>query len=98
GDVTLVASDDSIVVYSKGSKVSSLPVKYGATSIAANGSTVAVGGNDKLVHIYTLSGTELKETGTELRRATAAISAIAFSPSGSKVAFGSSNGKIYAYE
>ena len=98
GDVVLVPSADSVAVYSKGSKVSSLSVKYAPTSIAAYGSTVAIGGDDKLVHIYTLSGTELKETGTELHRATAAISAVSFSASGSKLAFGASNGKIYAYE
>jgi len=94
----LVLSSDSIVVYQDGSKASSLPVKYGPTSIAAHGSIVAVGGDDKLVHIYTLSGTTLKDTETVLRRATSPISALAFSPSGEKLAVGSANGKIYAFE
>jgi WD40 repeat protein len=97
-DIVLVPSSDSIGVYSKGAQVSSLPVKYAPTSIAAHGSTVAVGGDDKLVHIYTLSGTELKDTETVLRRATAPISTVAFSPSGTKLAVGAGNGKIYAYE
>jgi WD40 repeat protein len=97
-DVVLVPSSDSITVYSKGSKASSLAVKYAPTSIAAYGSTVAVGGDDKLVHIYTLSGTELKDTETVLRRATSPISAVAFSASGAKLAVGASNGKVYAYE
>jgi WD40 repeat protein len=94
----LVPSSDSIAVYSNGSKASSLPVKYAPTSIAAHGSTVVVGGDDKLVHIYTLSGTDLKDTEIVLRRATSPISALAFSPSGKKLAVGASNGKIYAYE
>jgi WD40 repeat protein len=94
----LVPSSDAIAVYSKGAQVSSLPLKFSPTSIAAHGSTVAVGGDDKLVHIYTLSGTELKDTETVLRRATAPISALAFSPSGKKLAVGAGNGKIYAYE
>jgi WD40 repeat protein len=96
--VVLVLSSDSVVIFQNGSKASSLPVKYAPTSIAAYGSTVAVGGDDKLVHIYTLSGTSLKDTDTVLRRATSPISALAFSPSGQKLAVGSGNGKIYAYE
>jgi WD40 repeat protein len=76
----------------------SAPVKYTPTAIAAHGSTIAVGGDDKLVHIYTLSGTSLKDTDVVLRRATSAISALAFSPSGKKLAVGASNGKIYAFE
>lgn len=94
----LILSADAIAIYSKGDKVGSLSVKYSPTSIAAHGSTVAVGGDDKLVHIYTLSGTELKDTETVLRRATAPISALAFSASGKKLAVGAGNGKIYAYE
>ncbi|ORY01039.1 WD40-repeat-containing domain protein [Clohesyomyces aquaticus] len=96
--VVLVVSSDAIVVYSNGKKAGSSPVKYGPTCIAASGSTVAVGGDDKLVHIFTLSGTELKETGTELRRATSPISALAFSHTGKKLAVGASNGKIYAFD
>jgi hypothetical protein len=95
--VVLVLSD-SIDIYKNGSKASSLSIKYTPTSIAAHGTTVAVGGDDKLVHIYTLSGTSLKDTDVVLRRATSAISALAFSPSGSKLAVGASNGKIYAFE
>ncbi|KAF1963264.1 WD40 repeat-like protein [Byssothecium circinans] len=97
-NVVLVPSPDSIAVYAKGKMISALPVKYTPTCIATYGSNVAVGGDDKLVHIYTLSGTELKETGTELRRATAPISALAFSGSGEKLVFGANNGKIYAFE
>lgn len=94
----IVVSSDAITIYTKGSKAGSLPVKYMPTSIAAHGTTVAVGGDDKLVHIYTLAGTELTDTETVLRRATSPISALAFSPSGKKLAVGASNGKIYAYE
>ncbi|KAF2794054.1 WD40 repeat-like protein [Melanomma pulvis-pyrius CBS 109.77] len=97
-NVVLIPGSDSIVLYSNGQKSGSLPVNYVPTSIAAHGSTVAVGGDDKLVHIYTLSGTDLKETGTELRRATSAVSALSFSTLGDKLAVGASNGKIYAFE
>lgn len=96
--VVLVPSSDSISVYSNGSKASSVAVKYAPTSIAAHGAVVAVGGDDKLVHIYTLSGTDLKDTEVVLRRATSPISAVAFSASGKKLAVGASNGKVYAYD
>lgn len=96
--VVLVLSSESIAVYSNGALKSSLTVKYAPTAIATYGSTVAVGGDDKVVHIYNLSGTELKDTETEIRRATSPISAVAFSPLGDKLAFGTSNGKIYAFE
>ena len=96
----LVASADEVSVFVDGEKKGGMTgVKYGITSIAASGSMVAVGGDDKLVHIYTLSGHSLQDSGSEpLRRATAPISALAFSASGSRLAVGSSNGKIYAYE
>ncbi|KAF2739545.1 WD40 repeat-like protein [Polyplosphaeria fusca] len=96
--LVLVASSDSISIYSEGQKAGSTPVKYSPTSIAASGSMVAVGGDDKLVHIYTLSAKTLKETGTELRRATAPISALSFSASGDKLAAGANNGKIFVFE
>lgn len=97
-DLVFVPSSDSIAVYSHGSLSNSISLKYSPTSIAAHGSTVAVGGDDKLVHIYTLSGTQLNDTEIVLRRATSPISALAFSPSGKRLAAGASNGKIYAYE
>jgi WD40 repeat protein len=97
-NVVLVVSSNAIAVYSKGTKAGELSVKYAPTCIAAHGSNVVVGGDDKLVHIYTLSGTRLNETGTELRRATAPISALAFSSSGNKLAVGANNGKVYAFE
>ncbi|KAF2743828.1 WD40 repeat-like protein [Sporormia fimetaria CBS 119925] len=96
--LSLVAASDSVTVFSKGAKASSISLKYNATSIAAHGSVVAVGGDDKLVHIYQLKGTDLHDCGIELRRATSAVSALAFSASGDKLAVGSGNGKVYAFE
>jgi len=96
--LVLVLSSDSIAVYQDGTKATSLPTSYAPTAIAAHGSTVAVGGDDKLVHIYMLSGTTLKDTETVLRRATSAVSALAFSASGQKLAVGAGNGKVYAFE
>jgi WD40 repeat protein len=89
---------DAVAVYRDGSKVSSLSLSYTPTAIAAFDSTVAVGGDDKLVHVYTFDGTSLKDTEAVLRRATSPISALAFSPTGGKLAVGASNGKIYAFK
>ncbi|OCK80029.1 WD40 repeat-like protein [Lepidopterella palustris CBS 459.81] len=94
----LVASSDAISLYKDGQTVGKFPVKYALTCIAASGTTVAAGGDDKLVHIYTLSGSTLQDTGIELHRATSAISALSFSASGARLAVGASNGKIYAFE
>ncbi|KAF2808021.1 WD40 repeat-like protein [Mytilinidion resinicola] len=94
----LIVAPESIELYNDGESVGSFPVKYTPTTIAASGSTVAVGGDDKLVHIYTLSGTTLKDASTELRRATSPISALAFSANGERLAVGAANGKIYAFE
>ncbi|KAL5118479.1 WD40 repeat-like protein [Pleosporales sp. CAS-2024a] len=96
--LVLVLLSDSIAIHQHGLQQSALPVKYAPTAIAAYGSMVAVGGDDKLVHIYSLSGTALTDTGVTLRRATSAISALAFSPSGQKLAVGAANGKVYAFE
>lgn len=96
-NVVLVPSSESIAVYVNGKQESTLSVKFAPTCIAAHGANVAVGGDDKLVHIYTLSGTDLTDTGIELRRATAPISALSFSTSGEKLAVGANNGKIYAF-
>jgi WD40 repeat protein len=95
--VTLVATNSAITLYSDGEQVGSLPVSYTPTSIAAKGDIVAVGAEDKIVRIYTLSGTSLS-TAAEIRDATAAISTLAFSSaSACRLAVGLGNGKIYVY-
>jgi WD repeat-containing protein 1 (actin-interacting protein 1) len=96
--IVLVALSNSIAMFSGGKLVSSISTKFGPMSIGASGRRVAVGGDDKLIHIYNIeSATSLKETGTEIRRATAPISVISFSPNGKYLAAGSGNGKIYCF-
>lgn len=96
--IVVVASPEAIKLYDDGKPAGEFPVKYTPTCIAASGSTIAVGGDDKLVHIYSLSGNSVRETGVELRRATSPISALSFSSSGARLAVGAANGKIYAFE
>ncbi|KAG9893537.1 tricorn protease domain 2-containing protein, partial [Aureobasidium melanogenum] len=95
--VTLVATNSAITLYNEGEQIGSLAISFTPTSIAAKDDIVAVGAEDKVVRIYTLSGNSLSATA-EIRDATAAISTLAFSPSSScRLAVGLSNGKIYVY-
>lgn len=95
--VTLVATPSAILMFSDGEKIGSEAVKYTPTSIAAKGEIVAVGAEDKVVRIYTISSSSLTLTA-ELRDATAAISTLSFAPSSTpRLAVGLSNGKIFVY-
>lgn len=64
-----------------------LKPKAAPTSIAASGSLVAVGTDDSKVTVYKWDGRSLSEAGV-LTNNKGAVSAIAFSPDGSKLAAG----------
>jgi WD repeat-containing protein 1 (actin-interacting protein 1) len=88
---------ESIVIFKNGQKVGSVSVK-GATSIAAHGDLLAIGHDDKSTKIYSISSPEKPALlDKELRRATGAISTLAFSPTGKYLAAGVGNGKILVY-
>jgi len=87
---------EAVGIFKDGSQTGSVPVK-GGTSIAAHGSVLAVGHDDKSIRIYGLAGGKPSPQDAELRKATAAISTLAFSPSGKYLAAGVSNGKILVY-
>lgn len=63
---------------------------YEATCVAMSedGSEVAVGGSDKAVHIFSVSGDKLKATEQTLGGLQGAVGAVAFSPSGQHIAVG----------
>ena len=62
GDLIGVAGKSHITLIRGGKRVGETPAPYGATSISISaGGDVAVGGSDKKVHIYTLSGDTLAE-------------------------------------
>lgn len=96
--VTLVATINAIKLYSEGQEIGSEKVSYTPTSIAAHSDLIAVGAEDKVIRIYTLSGTSLS-LASEIRDATSAISTLAFAPARSspRLAAGLSNGKIFVY-
>ncbi|TDL25119.1 WD40 repeat-like protein [Rickenella mellea] len=91
-----VAEIAQIEVFRSNQKISELSVEYGPSSVAVGNQTVAVGGEDKKIYLYSWTGDALKELGTlEENRGT--ITAISFSPDGSLLAAGDSTGKIVLY-
>ncbi|KAK5014913.1 WD40 repeat-like protein, partial [Cryomyces antarcticus] len=96
GAQVLVATSNSIEIYQDGSKVGELATKYAPTAVAAMADKVAVGGDDKAIHTYTLSRNTLTPA-SELRDSTAPISALSFSTSGHYLAASTSTGKLLVY-
>jgi len=95
--VTLVATPSEITIYTDGEKSGSHPVESTPTCIAASGDTVAVGSEDKIVSLFSLSGSSLSPLA-EIKDATSPISSLAFSSGSSpNLAVGLSNGKIFVY-
>lgn len=99
GDRTYVATASGIDIFTSDKPTSNFSIsEYTPTAIAAAGSVVAVGGDDNVVHIYTTgSGKDLSSL-EELKKSTAQITALSFSPDGSLLAVGNSSGKIVVYE
>lgn len=93
----VVATASGIAVYSKEQLVGELSTSYTPTSLAAAGSTVAVGdGND--VRIYSLDSSSKLSEVTVIKKSSASISTLAFSKDGSHLAAGNSQGKIFAFK
>jgi WD40 repeat protein len=67
------------------------------TAIAATGSLVAIGFGDQKVRLYDWDGNTLQEAGL-LNANSGLVSALAFSPDGSKLAAGDASGKVILYD
>eukprot|EP00168_Porphyra_purpurea_P001721 TRINITY_DN12041_c0_g1_i1.p1 TRINITY_DN12041_c0_g1~~TRINITY_DN12041_c0_g1_i1.p1 ORF type:complete len:221 (+),score=52.50 TRINITY_DN12041_c0_g1_i1:366-1028(+) len=91
GGVSVSASMKTLSVIKGGAVASTVDAAYTPTSIAMSpkGDEVAVGGQDKKIHIYSLSGTTLTETNV-LEQHRDFVTALAYSPDG---AFLGSGGK-----
>lgn len=97
--IVLVASTNSINIYKDGQSVGSTNISYSPTAMASSGSIIAVGGDDKFVHVYSLSTNSLKESRDPVRRATGAISALSFSATSNPLlAAGTANGKVLVFD
>ncbi|KXT00849.1 hypothetical protein AC578_967 [Pseudocercospora eumusae] len=94
---TLVVTASGVTSYADGEYVSHQKTPIPPTCVAASGSTVAVGSDDKTVRIFDAASPTSFDAMPTLKDATSPISTLAFSPDGSKLAVGLANGKIYVY-
>lgn len=96
-----VATASGVDIFSKDTLVGTLPFKGAApTAIAAAGSLVAVGSESSVVQIYTVDSSNklLPKEKIEGANSQVAITALSFSPNGSLLAVGNSQGKIIVYD
>jgi len=96
GSVFLVETNGLEVVRDN-QKTFELSTSFTPSAIDAHGSLVAVGGEDAKVRLYDWDGRSLQETGL-LEGNRNSISAIQFSPDGTKVVSGESNGKLLLFD
>lgn len=95
----VVAQVESVIVYSSGEEVGELPLKSSPTSLAASGTTVAIGSSDSSLRLYTVKPDKAPRQIAEVEKVSAApITAVAFSPDGSHLAAATSAGKLYVYK
>lgn len=95
----VVAQLESVIVYRDGEEDGELPLKSSPTALAANGTTVAIGGSDSSLRLYTVApGKAPRQSAVVDRVSAAAITALAFSSDGTHLAAGTAVGKIYVYK
>lgn len=94
---TLVTTDSGITIYADGSEVGQQKLPAPPTCLAATSDLVAVGSDDKVIRLFKAATSASFGDMIELKDATSPISALAFSPSGTHLAVGLANGKIFVY-
>lgn len=94
-----VATNQGVDIFAKGTLVGSSPIKDSTPSaVAAFGPLVAVGDAEHVVHIFTVDSSNKLSPKEKLTKSLAYISALAFSPDGSLLAVGNSQGKVVVYD
>lgn len=94
-----VATNQGVDIFAKDALVGNVPIKDSTPSaIAASGSLIAVGDAEHAVHIFTVDSGNKLSPKERLTKSLAYISALAFSPDGSLLAVGNSQGKIVVYD
>jgi WD repeat-containing protein 1 (actin-interacting protein 1) len=97
--MVVVAQLESVVVFSDGDEVGELALQASPTSLAANGSTVAIGAYDSSLNIYSVPADRAPKRIASLDKiSTAPLTALSFTPDGSLIAAGDSAGKIFVYK
>jgi WD40 repeat protein len=92
---TAVAIASGVAIYTSAGEVAAQrKLSSSPTAIAAHGTLIATGADDKTVSIFAAGS---NGAATVLKDANAAISTLAFSPTGTHLAAGCTNGKIFVY-
>ncbi|KAL6235393.1 hypothetical protein BDW75DRAFT_230355 [Aspergillus navahoensis] len=98
GDSTvLVAYSERVETHRDGQKVGVFKADFSVTAVAAHGSVAAIGGDDSTVQICNISGSFLTPK-RDFKASRDMVSALAFSPDGSKLAIGDSRGRVLVYK
>lgn len=98
GSQIVVATHKGVEVFSSGKQVISHATKFSPACIAAHDTTIAVGGDDSALHIFSLASTALTLVTTISSPSGPLPTSLSFSPSGAHLAAGYSNGKITVYD
>ena len=97
--LVVVAQIESVIVYRDGEEDGELPLKSSPTSLAATGSTVAIGASDSSLRLYTVvPGKAPKQAAVIDKVSATPITALAFTQAGDMLAAGTAAGKIYVYK
>ncbi|KAI0251084.1 WD40 repeat-like protein [Lactifluus subvellereus] len=92
-----VVGVDAVEAVRNNQKVADLRPGAIPTAIAATGSVVAIGFGDQKIRLYNWDGKAFQEAGL-LEANQGLVSALSFSPDGSKLAAGDSSGKVVLYD
>ncbi|KAE8375782.1 WD40-repeat-containing domain protein [Aspergillus bertholletiae] len=96
-ETVLVGTSESVEIYKEGQKIGDFKSKVPITTVAAHGSTAAIGGDDSTVQICEISGASLIPK-MDIKASRNPVSALAFSPNGSLLAVGDSRGRVLVYK
>lgn len=97
-NMVVVAQLESVIVLRDGEEVGELALKASPTSLAASGSTVAIGASDSSLSIYAVPKDRAPKLIASLDKVSAGpLTALSFIPDGSMIAAGDSTGKIFVY-
>jgi WD40 repeat protein len=94
-----LATASGIEISSNDKAVGFLPTKnFAPTAIAASGTTIAVGDDQNVIHIYSVDTSNKLTEKEKLTTSTSQITTLSFTSSGSLLAAGNSAGKIIVFE